>query len=228
MNFQEQRKKPPRNQIEQAIKKGQSSAAGVFNMQVTRLLPMISKATGKKLDSKEYDDLQASKNYIMRRIFKDKHKEARKAISSNSEETTSAPDTYERDVDLRASHEAFRKNLELRIQSRDLRKRAEPRLVSLCKFNDRAFQPEAAGLRSWERFHNIDPQNVCFQDAAPRPCTVERKVRRSEDLNRLYKSDILIKQLLKALDSSAPEEDTIRKLVSAGANLDYVDEKGNT
>lgn len=132
---------------------------------------------------------------------------------------------FVRDVDMRATYVHFKSDLEdrLSISVQELRAREQPALTSLCKFNHPAFANEAAGRRSWERFLGMDQGVVRFEDGAPRPLTVERNAN-AEELNRIYQTDMLTQKLLGAIEVN--DQDAVRRLVFAGADLDWTDEKG--
>ena len=131
-----------------------------------------------------------------------------------------------RDVDMRASYVHFKSNLQDRSNAsvKELRAKEQPALTTLCKFDHPAFASEAAGRRSWERFPGMDQGNVIFEDGAPRPLTVERNAKNAEELNRIYQTDMLTQKLRCAIEVN--DQDAVRRLVFAGADLDWKDEKG--
>ena len=124
-----------------------------------------------------------------------------------------------KDVDLRGSHEHFRKAISSKINMTEetgelshLGKSSEPRLLQLYKFEHRAFEPEVNGVRSWHRF------DLTAEDAggggvgSRRPCTAERNIFTSEALDEIYRSDSLVRRLLKAIDANDAE--SIRKVLA--------------
>lgn len=144
-----------------------------------------------------------------------------------------APDVCERvgfvrDVDVRATYVHFKSNLQdrLSVSVKELQAKEQPALTALCKFDHPAFASEAAGRRSWERFSGMDQGNVRFEDGMPRPVTVERKAKHAEDLNAIYQTDVLTRKLLGAIEVN--DQDAVRRLVFAGADLDWTDDKGRT
>ena len=120
----------------------------------------------------------------------------------------------------------FKFNLQDRssVSVKELRAKEQPALTTLCKFDHPAFASEAAGRRSWERFPGMDQGDVRFEDGAPRPLTVERNAKHAEELNRIYQTDMLTQKLLGAIEVN--DQDAVRRLVFAGADLDWTDEKG--
>lgn len=65
-----------------------------------------------------------------------------------------------------------------------------------------------------------------FEDVAPRPQTIERNAKKAEELNRIYQTDMLMRRMMNAI--YADDHEAVRKLVFAGADLEWRDEKGRT
>eukprot|EP00282_Hemiselmis_andersenii_P044636 CAMPEP_0172046386 /NCGR_PEP_ID=MMETSP1043-20130122/401_1 /TAXON_ID=464988 /ORGANISM="Hemiselmis andersenii, Strain CCMP441" /LENGTH=471 /DNA_ID=CAMNT_0012705077 /DNA_START=87 /DNA_END=1500 /DNA_ORIENTATION=+ len=224
--YNEQKSRPTGEQIERAIVSGSMRIGKSSNLKLQRMLPEICRNTGKKIGRKTYSDLARSTNWMMRRMFSEKADSRARKVPDGG--VKGEHQVAEKDVDLRGSYEHFRKAMMERIdkaeEDGDLRllfKLPEARLVQLFKFEHKAFHPEITGVRSWDRF---DVQ--VEEGAARRPDSAERNVKTSKALEDMYKSDSLVRRLLKAIEAN--DGDAIRRIVYAGASLDWQDDKGRS
>jgi hypothetical protein len=159
--FKEQRRKPTQVQMERAIAAGAALIHKPSNLALQRMLPEISRQTGKRMGKKAYDELSKSKNVLMRKMFADKgHKDRARELLDDDNSGAVA----DKDVDIRVSYEHFRRKLLERAQAGDpkeLLPTPEPTLVQLFKFHHRAFQPEVSGNDDEEEEEEDDDDDVC-------------------------------------------------------------------
>jgi len=136
-----------------------------------------------------------------------------------------AREGFVRDIDISATYSHFKSDIQERMKStRDLAAQQKPSLMALCKFQHPAFGSSSDHLRSWQRFSDLNQEEVRFEDGAPRPISVERRAKRAEQLNRMYNSDVLMRKMVKAIEMS--DQEAIRTLAQAGADFEWTDEKG--
>jgi hypothetical protein len=127
--------------MERAIASGSALIHKPSNLTLERVLPEVSRQTGKIMGRKSYDDLSKSKHLLMRKIFARQGGRKR----SSKEEVYEDSMIAEMDVDIRVSYQRFRTKLQERSHTggvHQLQPTPEPTLVSIFKFNQRPFQPQ--------------------------------------------------------------------------------------
>ena len=208
-HYMEIRCKPMPQQIRKAIQLGAEYLRPECNLAVKRVLPMVARVTGRRAGEMSYDRLTHSSNVFIKKIFPpsvvapvlarraDNRGAGREGREGREGRAGAGADTFDRDIDLRASLAHFRESVAAPgsagagAGARRADARARPRLTALCKFPGRAFAPTAAGLRAWERFRNVGGgDELSFEEAFPAPLSVERHARRHTELDSIYKTDV--------------------------------------